>query len=122
MKRLLLLFLFLPTLSFAEWRLVSEGKSAKKFIDYGEIRFIGDKRRVWIKTENTDSSKDYKSARAYQEFNCIDKTSKLLSLELFSDKNFEGKIILSKTFEDRRVTYVIPDSIDDAILDTVCAI
>jgi hypothetical protein len=60
MKKIIILFIFLPTLSFAEWTLVSNAESYKKFIDFDEILIIGDKRRVWIKTETTDSSVQWK--------------------------------------------------------------
>lgn len=122
MKKIIILFIFLPTLSFAEWTLVSNAESYKKFIDFDEILIIGDKRRVWIKTETTDSSVQWKSARAYQEFNCIEKTTKHLSAEIYSDTNLKGEQVAKKTFHDAEIIYVIPDSLDDGILDAACMI
>ena len=121
MKKLLfVLLLTISSVIHAEWQFVSQvDNEAKFYIDLTTIQIINKNKRAWLKTEYIKKlGGEASSSRAYMEFDCVEKKSRRLSFEAFSDSNLVGSIQFDKNLGDW--IYSPPKSVSSSIMNLVC--
>jgi len=92
--RKLLFFALLLSSSFAQanWTLVSKNDFGDFFYtDFSTLQRNGKFARVWEKTEYFTNEGGSKSARVYREYDCEDRSTRMLSLQTFTGSNLTGQ-------------------------------
>ena len=130
MKKLLRLFLLVPTLLFADTndgyvyisQVDEHGEGEPSHVFYLQATTINyslpnAKVRYWVKM---NSNKNGESFREYVEGDCRNLTTRGLRLDTFKKLDLKGEVDFSDTSPKTEVKYVVPDSIEDALLQTVC--
>jgi hypothetical protein len=123
MKKLLLLFLLIPTISFADWFLLGTNTDNNDiFLNTEGLKKEANKVTVWTKINYKDSSppNEVKSTRTLDEYDCNKRTQTTLSLMGFSELDFAGEIVIRMDNIKERV-YIAPDTMSDFVLKFVCS-
>ena len=128
MKKLFTLFLTLfliATNVYAEW--TSYGRSitgAVSFYDKSTVKRNGNKVKVWMYMNTSPNNKEAKSLnmgsfRTLEEIDCINETSKSLSLQTFTKPNLEGGM-RDVPITNRPIDYIVPESSEAILMKLVC--
>jgi hypothetical protein len=125
MKKLLLILLLLALTSnvYAEWIKYSSSQGGY-FYDNSSIKRSGNKVKVW--TYNNAKSDDEKakslntaSWRGLDEIDCVNETSKTLSLQTFTKIDLSGDMqIINLT--NLVIDYIPPESVTATLMKLVC--
>jgi TonB family protein len=92
-----LLFLLNPSLTNAEWSLVTSDSNNNSFyIDLTMVERKGNFIKVWEKVEyglpqKVDETREFQSVRFYIEYDCQEKKLRTLNSQPFPEKNLQGK-------------------------------
>ena len=127
MKTLLLILslLLITTNVYAEWTLYFiNAEGSDHFYDKSNIKRNGDKVRVWRHVNYSPNNKEAKSLNVYSsrgldEFDCVNETSKTLSLQSFTKPNLGGDMS-DDTNPNPKTTYIVPDSTYTILMKLVC--
>lgn len=121
MNKLLLIFLFLPALSFADYIFLGKNDSQDEFfIDPETIYREKNISRFWVYV-NFDSPEAgfEKSIRSFEEIDCNKRILITLNLSSFSDYDLKGE--LTDTWNPtKEITYIAPDTINELFFNAVC--
>jgi hypothetical protein len=105
MRRILLglLLALNNTPAVAEWTRIVRVDGEKEFtayVDYTNIRKFGTKVKIWeiydYKILQEDDGDKYMSVKSYEEYDCVSKRTRLLSLSLFSGNMGQGNVVYSE--------------------------
>ena len=123
MKKLVatLLILFAGP-SWAQWVLYQRDMDgANYFYDPSTIQGEN-KKRVWTRVDHKSKNElGWHSARALQEYDCINKTYKPLQVEIFSGPSLQGAIL--NTIREKELygpDHLAPDTIGHTLLTIIC--
>ena len=119
----LLLFLLVPTLSFADYVFLNRNNDQDEFfIDPQTISRDLNIARFWSYVNfNSPSAKlgETKSMRSFEEMDCSKRTLVTLNLSSFSDRDLNGK--MTDTWNPKKeITYISPNSINEVFFNVVC--
>ena len=124
---LILLFVFVSNLSFAEWTLIYESSDAraKYYANILEIKKNKkfSKLRLWT-IEDFNLIQEvaiykYLSVKSFTEFDCKNSKLRIMGYSLYEDNMAKGKIIFSKgtPFEWQKIN---KDTMNEKYLDIAC--
>jgi hypothetical protein len=122
-----LLLILISANVYAEWTFFSKSVEGIEFLyDKSSVKRNGDKVKVWTyynidePISNKDSgSKIARSWRSLNEIDCVNDTSKNLSLHIFEKPNLEGEPV-DLTVSNPKVTYISPGSTNAILMKLVC--
>lgn len=117
--------LFSPITSYAEWKsfvVFNDGQA--HFYDKSSVKRNGEKIRVWeyvnFSTDNKEEKyTDMVSSRQLEEIDCVNETSKTLSLHSFTKLDLRGDM-KDYTNPDPTIHYIVPNSAMSALMQLVC--
>ncbi len=128
MKKLLILFLtlFLITTSVnAEWIYFSKNVGGDIFFyDKSNVKRNGDKVKVWSYMNTVPDDKQAKSlntgsGRSLEEIDCLNETSKRLTLDIFTKTDLQGDM-RNVPITNPTIRYIVPDSTHATLMKLVC--
>ena len=127
MKKLLLFFalLFITTSAYAEWIYFSKNVGGDIFFyDKSNVKRNGDKVKVWTYMNTLPDDKEAKSlntgsGRSLEEIDCVNETSKRLTLHIFTKIDLEGDM-RNVPITNPTITYIVPDSTHATLMKLVC--
>ena len=125
---LILLFVFVSNLSFAEWTLIYESSDAraKYYANILEIKVNKkfSKLRLWTIEDfnllQEVSSYKYLSVKSFTEFDCMNSRLRIMAYSLYEDNMAKGQIIFSKgtPFEWQNIN---KNTMNEKYLDIACS-
>jgi hypothetical protein len=127
-KHLLLVsFLLLQSASAlaANWVQVAESDDAQCFIETESIRRIGDKVQCW-ESRNYDEPRTlgehtYSSDLVFKEFDCYNRTCKLLFIIHYSEKDRRGSSVFYATYSSSDIpSRIVPESVGEVMMKFLC--
>lgn len=129
-KLLFLVLLVISTLVHSEWKYVTstKDKDVDFYIDFDTLKRKDNLVTVWMKSEFKTTQRDsifdifsgYLSSRSYEQWDCVDKTTRTISFDNFSKNNLEGKLVNSETMV-MSVPYTIrPDTSGSRLYKVIC--
>jgi hypothetical protein len=103
------------------------------FIDLQSIKRTGLKIKVWVKFKNNSdkylygfypTAKIYRSSLALFAYRCDERTSIMLQVIYYADRDTMSEIVYSKSFSDNPSQYenVVPDTNGEILLDFACKV
>jgi hypothetical protein len=102
------------------------------FVDMQSLRRTGLKVKVWNKivftspqeVEGSYPKKTYNSSRELYAMRCDKKTCELLQYAHYADQETQSTVVQQHSFPDTPSRYleVVPDSINDIVLQFVCRV
>lgn len=101
-----------------EWRIVTESPTETHF--YNTRKMLCDKNgilKVWGKSIEKDTTKNLSYQIVRYELKCRSNQIKIVS---GTDYDKSGKVLKLRTYDDPTWEDAIPDSIGEAILETIC--
>jgi len=124
---LLLLFAFLPNISFAEWTLIYESPSSESKY-YANILEINtnkkfSKLRLWTIEDfnilQEVANYKYLSVKSFTEFDCKNSKIRIMGYSLYEENMAKGEIIFSKgtPFEWQKIN---KNTMNEKYLDIAC--
>ena len=124
---LLLLFAFLPNISFAEWTLIYESPSSESKY-YANILEINtnkkfSKLRLWTIEDfnffQEVASYKYLSVKSFTEFDCKNSKIRIMGYSLYEENMAKGEVIFSKgtPFEWQKIN---KNTMNEKYLDIAC--
>lgn len=128
MKQRLILIMLLLVLSggpaYAEWVRVGETDTYTGYIDPKTIRLKADFAKVWglydNKTAQSSSEvESYLSIKTLDEYDCLEKQTRNLRLDLYSEQMGKGKMLSSYTNPDKWKP-VMPGSVGEVAWKFAC--
>jgi hypothetical protein len=127
MKTLLLILslLLITTNAYAEWTLYFiNAEGSDHFYDKSTIKMNGDKVKVWAymnftADEERAKSLNVSSVRILEEIDCVNETSKTLSMQSFTKPDLEGDM-RDMTRPNPTISYIVPDSPNADLMKLVC--
>ena len=127
MKTLLLIFslLLITTNVYAEWTLYATSVNDDiLFYDKSSVKRNGNKFKVWIyfnASPNDEKAKSFNvsSMRTLSEIDCVNETSKTLSMQSFTKPDLEGDM-RDITDPNSTINYIAPDSPYSVLMKLVC--
>ena len=124
---LLILFIFLPNLSFAEWTLIyqSSDSGSKYYANLLDINAnkTNSKLRLWTIEDFIASQKvanlEYFSVKSFTEFDCKKSQMRIIGYSIYDGNMAKGAIVFSK---GRPFTWqkINKNTINDAYLTIAC--
>ena len=125
---LILLFIFIPSVTFAEWTLIYESSDSKSKY-YANISAIKankefSKLRLWTIEDfsllQEVASYKYLSVKSFTEFDCKESKIRIMGYSLYEDNMAKGEIIFSKgtPFEWQKIN---KNTMNDAYLRIACS-
>ena len=124
---LILLFVFIPKLSFAEWTLIHESSDSKSkyYANISEIKANKklSKLRLWTIEDfsllQEVASYKYLSVKSFAEFDCKKSKIRIMGYSLYKENMAKGEIIFSKgtPFEWQKVN---KNTMNEKYLDIAC--
>ena len=124
---LILLFVFIPKLSFAEWTLIYESSDSKSkyYANISEIKANKNlsKLRLWTIEDfslfQEVASYKYLSVKSFTEFDCKKSKIRIMGYSLYEDNMAKGEIIFSKgtPFEWQKIN---KNTMNEKYLDIAC--
>ena len=124
---LILLFVFIPKLSFAEWTLIYESSDPKSkyYANISEIKANKNlsKLRLWTIEDfsllQEVASYKYLSVKSFTEFDCKSSRLRIMAYSLYEDNMAKGQIIFSKgtPFEWQNIN---KNTMNEKYLDIAC--
>jgi len=123
MKKLLLtLSLFLIT-NFvnAEWKELGQDKDTAYYYDKSSINLVGNVGRIWRYNNVKQANINYKSVVALDEYDCINKTRKIVSFSEYSEYDLKGtETQIAENLLPKTASFVRPKSIEHFLMEMVC--
>jgi hypothetical protein len=128
-KILILLLLFVSTQSFGAWSYFSKSNFFNLYIDKSAITTIKNNKRIWLLYDFFEPQKmalknDFLNSQVmYFEFNCIEKTFKLLQVIDYQKSQAEGKVLDTTKLtgsETNNEKFVIPNTTTNDVFQFVC--
>jgi hypothetical protein len=124
---LILLFIFIPSVTFAEWTLIYESSDSKSKY-YANISAIKankefSKLRLWTIEDfsllQEVASYKYLSVKSFTEFDCKESKIRIMGYSLYEDNMAKGEIIFSKgtPFEWQKINR---NTMNEKYLDIAC--
>ncbi len=119
-------FVLIPTLaSAATWLLAATGSSSGNafYIDTESVQISGNSRTFWVKGNYAERDRfGNLSSKNQYTINCARRESITRWITTFDDSDNNGRVTAS--FETRTASWapIAPNSIDDALRDTVCSL
>lgn len=106
----------------AEWiHFANDTDGVKHFYDPSTIQG-GSKKRVWTRVDKKHKDKyGWHSARAFEEYDCLNKKQKHLQIEAFTGPSLTGEIL--ETFREKDIPeaeYVAPGTVGHILLNILC--
>jgi len=132
MKRLLFVALMMTcSVSWAEWELIGESGDNDKihllYVDKSTISINGAISRMWElknfpKVQTTSSGARYMSSKALYAYNCIEKTSAIISIFLYPKATGKGNIVESASLQDRELKWqpIAPAAVEEFFWKIAC--
>jgi hypothetical protein len=110
----------------AEWVLVGKSNTGNAYVDLATIRKAGNKITIWSLDDHPaiqqiPSAGKYLSARIQYDFDCENKTKKVIALVLYSANMGGGKVVFNARDSSRKYEPVSSGSIDEGRLKLVCS-
>ena len=127
MKKILcILFLLITSSAQAYWTFQTANDEFSSYIDLSSIKKIGELVTYWSISDyekvvylGENKTYPYRSMKFFTEINCTNKTYKMLSADIFSERMGGGKVLMSVDYSERTL-YVPPDSIVNHDMDNFC--
>ena len=127
MKTLLLILslLLITTNVYADWIFYSVNVDGSVyFYDKSSVKRNGNKVKVWTyynvaPDDKVSKSLNVSSVRRLEEIDCVNETSKRLSLHSFTKPDLEGELS-DNTIPNRPIDYIVPDSTEATLMSLVC--
>jgi hypothetical protein len=123
MKKLLItLSLIIITNSvYAEWTELGQIEDTQYYYDKSSINLVGNIGRIWRYNNNTQSNINYKSVIALDEYDCINKTRKIVSFSEYSEYDLKGKETkIAESLLPKTGNFVRPNTIDSLLMKMAC--
>jgi hypothetical protein len=123
MKKILLaLSLLLVTNSvYAEWTELGQDKDTEYYYDKSSINLVGNIGRIWRYNNNKQANINYKSVVALDEYDCVNKTRKIVSFSEYSEYDLKGtETQIAESLLPKAGNFVRPSSIDYFLIKMVC--
>lgn len=99
MKKLLvtILLTFISTSAMAEWTLINGNENITLYADVKSKRKLGNKVKMWtlfdLKAPDSYEGKQILSFVSLDEYDCVNETSRLLSVSFYSENMQKGSMI-----------------------------
>ncbi|MES2127626.1 MAG: surface-adhesin E family protein [Pseudomonadota bacterium] len=126
MKKLLALALFCPALAgAANWVKVGPVAGGESYIDKNSTVKADNGYKVWslvsyAKEQATPEGKPYVSVKALHLYSCTERTTTLLMQVFYAEAMGKGETTQSLKFEKFSPDDIVPDSVQDGVLQAVC--
>ena len=123
MKKLLitLSLLIITNSAYAEWVALGKIENTEYYYDKSSITRVGNVGRIWRYNNNTEENIRYKSVLALNEYDCINKTQKIVSFTEYSEYDLKGKETkITKNLLPTTEDFIQPNSIDYFLIKMVC--
>ena len=127
MKTLLLILslLLITTNAYAEWILNGANTAGTVyFYDKSSVKRNADKVRVWTyynvaPDDKVSKSLNVSSVRRLEEIDCVNETSKMLSMHMFTKSNLQGEMD-GGSDPNPTIEYIVPNSTIALLMQLVC--
>jgi hypothetical protein len=129
MKNLLftLSLLLISTNACAQWTFYSKSEEGVEFMyDKSSVKRNGDKVKVWVyynanevSNNKETGTKITRSWRSLNEIDCVNDTTKKLSLHIFEKPNLKGEPV-DLTDPNPKITYISPGSTNSILMKLAC--
>ena len=122
---LILSLLLITTNAYAEWTFYGETADGDVgFYDKSSVKRNGNKVKVWnyVNVSPNDEqakSRNMGSARALNEIDCVNETTKKLSFSSYTRPNLQGEVRYAAD-PNTRIVYIPPGSIYATLMKVVC--
>jgi hypothetical protein len=123
MKKLLitLSLLIITNSVYAEWTELGQIEDTQYYYDKSSINLVGNIGRIWRYNNNTQANINYKSVIALDEYDCINKTRKIVSFSEYSEYDLKGKETkIAESFLLKTGNFVRPNSIEYLLMEMAC--
>ena len=121
-KLLLILLLILATNSvYAEWTELGQIEDTEYYYDKSSVTRVGNVGRVWRYNNNRQANINYKSVVGLDEYDCINKTRKVVSFSEYSEYDLKGtETRIAKNLLPTTGDFVRPGTIDYFLMKMAC--
>jgi hypothetical protein len=122
MKKILitLSLLIITNSVYAEWIALGKIENTEYYYDKSSITRVGNVGRIWRYNNNTEENIKYKSVLALNEYDCINKTQKIVSFSEYSEYDLKGKETkITKNLLPTTEDFIQPNSIDYLLMKMV---
>lgn len=126
-KILILLLLMVSTDLFAEWTKVTDSSDGDMtvYVDYGSIKKKGNKVKILdltdFKTVHKNKSYRYFSQLSLNEYDCEEKTRRMLNFHWYSENMKKGNIVYSEKNINDEGKSIPTDSIGTDLFNIACS-
>jgi len=122
MKKIIFILLLLVTNSvYAEWTELGQDKDTEYYYDKSSINLVGNFGRVWRYNNNKQVNINYKSVVALDEYDCINKTRKIVSFSEYSEYDLKGtETQIAESLLPKTGNFVRPNTIDSLLMKMAC--
>ncbi len=123
MKKILitLSLLIITNSVYAEWIALGKIENTEYYYDKSSITRVGNVGRIWRYNNNMEENIKYKSVLALNEYDCINKTQKIVSFSEYSEYDLKGKETkITKNLLPTTEDFIQPNSIDYLLMKMVC--
>jgi len=104
---------------WAGWEQVSQSSGDVFFIEPTTIKKDGIFRKVWGLIDLAKPIMGHSSRKYLQEYDCKNETTRILTITAFSKQMGNGDAVGTESVTSKW-EYIIPDSVDAALLKRVC--
>ena len=114
----------------ANWVLVAESADSQFYIDTASMIRTGNKVQCWVSSNYNEPQKEifaidyekdkYSSNLYFTEYDCYNRTSRVLELTEYSEKDRRGSVVRNHSFTLSTPSRIRPESVDEALLVFVC--
>ncbi len=126
-KKLAVIFLFLPLACFAEWTIVGVNDSSIHYLDFSTISKEGSLVRAWdlidLEKFKINSKFDtYNSTKSYIEYDCKKRKFQYLSISQYSEKGAAGNVVFTAAYNDPDWQYIGPGEMIEIKFKAACGL
>ena len=107
--------------AWAAWENISKAGSYTYYVDTATIKKEGTIHRAWVMKNRDFKLEGEMSVRYLQEFDCKREQSRYLQISQFSGVMGSGDEVDRHDYLDDAWDYIAPGTVDEHLLDYVCA-